>query len=57
MTPEEKSRYSRHMLLTAIGEAGQERLLAARVLIVGMGGLGSPVAMYLAASGVRHLVL
>lgn len=57
MTPEEKSRYSRHMLLTAIGEAGQERLLAARVLIVGMGGLGSPVAMYLAASGVGHLVL
>ena len=57
MTPEEKSRYSRHMLLAQIGEAGQERLLAARVLIVGMGGLGSPVAMYLAASGVGHLVL
>lgn len=57
MTPEEKSRYSRHMLLAQIGEAGQEKLLAARVLIVGMGGLGSPVAMYLAASGVGHLVL
>ena len=57
MTPEERSRYSRHMLLAQIGEAGQERLLAARVLVVGMGGLGSPVTMYLAASGVGHLVL
>ena len=57
MTPEQESRYSRHMLLAQIGNEGQEKLLAARVLIVGMGGLGSPVAMYLAASGVGHLVL
>ena len=57
MTPEQESRYSRHMLLAQIGKEGQEKLLAARVLIVGMGGLGSPVAMYLAASGVGHLVL
>jgi adenylyltransferase/sulfurtransferase len=57
MNPEQESRYSRTMLLAQIGREGQEKLLAARVLIVGMGGLGSPVAMYLAASGVGHLVL
>ena len=50
-------RYSRHMRLAGIGERGQERLNAARVLVVGLGGLGSPVAMYLAASGIGHLVL
>ncbi len=50
-------RYSRHILLPQIDIRGQEKLLASRVLIVGLGGLGSPVAMYLAASGVGHLVL
>lgn len=50
-------RYSRHLLLPQIGIDGQQRLLDSRVLIVGMGGLGSPAAIYLAASGVGHLVL
>jgi molybdopterin/thiamine biosynthesis adenylyltransferase len=50
-------RYSRHILLPEVDVAGQQKLLAARVLIVGLGGLGSPAAMYLAASGVGHLVI
>jgi len=50
-------RYSRQILLPQIGIEGQQRLLAARVLVIGVGGLGSPVAMYLAASGLGHLVL
>ena len=50
-------RYSRQILLPQIGIEGQRKLLAAQVLIIGVGGLGSPVAMYLAASGVGHLVL
>jgi adenylyltransferase/sulfurtransferase len=50
-------RYSRQILLPQIGIEGQQKLLAAHVLIIGVGGLGSPVAMYLAASGVGHLVL
>jgi molybdopterin/thiamine biosynthesis adenylyltransferase len=50
-------RYSRHILLDQIGIDGQEKLLAARVLIIGAGGLGSPVALYLAAAGVGHITL
>jgi len=50
-------RYSRHILLPQVGVDGQQKLLDARVLVIGLGGLGSPVAMYLAASGVGHLVI
>ncbi len=50
-------RYSRHILLPEVDIDGQERLLNAKVLIVGLGGLGAPVAMYLAASGVGELWL
>lgn len=50
-------RYSRQIMLPEVDLDGQEKLLNSRVLIVGLGGLGSPVAMYLAAAGVGHLVL
>lgn len=51
-TPEESRRYARHIVLKGIGGPGQQRLKAARVLVVGAGGLGSPVIAYLAAAGV-----
>jgi molybdopterin/thiamine biosynthesis adenylyltransferase len=54
---EQLLRYSRQIMLPDVDIDGQEKLLAARVLIIGLGGLGSPVAMYLAAAGVGHLVL
>ena len=57
MDDEQLLRYSRHILLPEIGIEGQERLLRARALIVGAGGLGSPVAIYLAAAGVGHMTL
>jgi molybdopterin/thiamine biosynthesis adenylyltransferase len=57
MDDQQLLRYSRHILLPEIGIEGQERLLASHVLIIGAGGLGSPVAMYLAASGIGTLSL
>lgn len=57
MNDEQLLRYSRQIMLPQIDVAGQEKLLASRVLIIGMGGLGSPVAMYLATAGIGHLVL
>lgn len=57
MNDEQLLRYSRQIMLPQIDVAGQEKLLNSRVLIIGMGGLGSPVAMYLASAGIGHLVL
>ena len=52
LTPAQQRRYSRHLLIPEVGMEGQRRLLDAKVLLIGAGGLGSPIALYLAASGI-----
>jgi molybdopterin/thiamine biosynthesis adenylyltransferase len=57
MTDDDLLRYSRHLLLDDIGIEGQQRLLAARALVIGAGGLGSPVALYLGTAGVGRITI
>jgi len=57
MTPDSIKRYARHLVLKEIGGPGQQALLEARVAIIGAGGLGGPVGLYLAAAGVGHITI
>ena len=57
MTDEELLRYSRHILLDEIGIEGQQRIMGSRALIIGAGGLGSPVALFLGSAGVGHVTI
>ena len=57
LTPEQRNRYSRHLLLPEVGIDGQEKLLNAKVLLIGAGGLGAPTALYLAAAGIGTIGL
>src|SRR5262245_8154154 len=55
LTPQEIARYSRHLIMPEVAMDGQKRLKAAKVLLIGAGGLGSPLGLYLAAAGVGHI--
>lgn len=57
LSSSETERYARHLVLPEIGGAGQQRLKAARVIVIGAGGLGAPALQYLAAAGVGHLTI
>src|SRR5262249_50016242 len=57
LSNDEIRRYSRHLILPEVGMAGQKKICSARVLCIGAGGLGSPIAMYLAAAGIGRLGL
>ena len=57
MNDEQLDRYARHIILKEIGGAGQQRLLASHVVLVGAGGIGAPAIQYLAAAGVGRLTL
>ena len=57
MTDDQLLRYSRHILLNEIGIEGQEKISGGRALVIGAGGLGSPVALYLGSAGVGHITL
>jgi molybdopterin-synthase adenylyltransferase len=57
LTDDQLLRYSRHLLLNEIGVEGQEKILQSRVLVIGAGGLGSPVVLYLATAGIGHITL
>ena len=57
MEDQELLRYSKHIMLPQVDVEGQQKIMDSTVLIIGMGGLGSPTALYLAASGVGHLVI
>src|SRR2546421_9149943 len=57
LTPQEIARYSRHLIMPEVGMEGQKRLKASSILLIGAGGLGSPLGLYLAAAGVGRLGL
>src|SRR6476646_6363617 len=57
LSPQEVQRYSRHLIMPEVGVEGQKRLKASSILLIGAGGLGSPLALYLAAAGVGRIGL